>query len=860
MTNSYMNEGEYRPQSKGASFNPVDIIDIVPSLQREQQRQLGAQQSKLNDIARNNETKLANSRKYKDTLRSLGQFSKSLTDKMVGDQEAENKKLAALGENLAYYAGTSSYETLDEQENQLADSNSRYLKTIDSIPNSVMSPEEKQLLRRDSYGHGKYGFETGRLQSEVSRFPEFFAANKSNPDFAVVINGRPVTVATAEGHEERSAAAAALRTKFFEQVGLDGVNNPAVKNKYFFDPLRKMETELLSRESAATVKRLQAEEQDKFSVKLNNNPTAQSFNDFYNVLVTNGKAPGEARKEALKQLARSDNMTAIDAVLDSPFGPNGQTLRGQYSADVKDMLTQRNEEREQIYQLSEYERKVGEREQIKAFDAALEKDAADGTIDVTPEYLAEQASKALADGNKALSEHIKSKIPLTSKSQYQDNIENQVERQLSLGIIPSIAEIQQDSMLTPETKTELINKIEAKQSSSVPSEASKGAEKIIKAGLDRVAGYDRIAGGKKHESLEWAIQTATSRWNAVYTAELTRTNDHEAARKAADDDFKAELNDADGLYKIKDGKTDGGMGIFAGYDMSGKAYGFDGLQREVRDKLKSNPQAALTSDQPLYSGEQAALEKMNLDFRNGGKLTVPSIYYDIQQGSGGKTSVVDLVNSRLKGLGLDELPKEITAVTDETEDLLNSSGFNWQYRPNQVRTDIASIGATGEAIYAQSTPLGDQVKRIVSRRESPTAGYDAINRGQGGDTPGGATARYGRPLTQMTLGEVKALQAQELNAVGKYQFIETTLAEAAEIAGVSDDMLFNEAVQDRIFFVHLDNNGLYGPWEQWWIQQGGPGLATTAAEKETIRRFREQYNPANPWRSARNMRPELQPN
>ena len=860
MSNSYMSEGEYTPKSKGVSFDPVDIIDIVPAMSAERDRQRRAQVGVSQDITRNNQVKLQNASRYKDTLESLGQFSKTLTEKLVGDQKARNERAQALGSQLAYFNGTESYDELEAQEDELSESNSQYLKTIDSIPNAIMSSEDKELLRRDHYGHGKYGYETSRLTTAASGFAEFYATNKNNPEYAVNINGTPITVGSAEGTEQRGAAEAALRSAYFEKVGISGIQNPAVLNKYFFEPIRKVQAQLSIREAEEATRRLQAQTLDAASVKLTTAPNSQNFSDLYNTLLTQGKAPGEARKEALNQLSRSDNLTAIDAVLDSPFGPNGQTLRQQYPADVKDALTKRNEEREQTYQLGEFERKTAERQQIKEFDEALKTDAADGSIDVTPEYLAQQANKALADGNKTLADHITSKIPLTSKAQYQENIEGQIDRQLTMGIIPSIAEIQQDPMLTPEKKTELINKIEAKQASSVPASASKGAEKIIKSALDRTAGYDRIAGGKKHESLEWAIQTATSRWNAVYAAELARTSDHTLAEEAANDDFKAELKNKDGLYKIQDGKKDGGMGIFSGYDSSGKAYGFDGLQREVRDKLKSNPQAALTSKEPLYSGEVASLEKMNLDFRNGGKLKVPSIYYDIQQSSGGKTSVVDLVNSRLKGLGLDELPKEITAVTDETEDLLNSSGFNWQYRPNQVRTDIASIGATGEAVYAQSTPLGDQVKRIVSKRESPNAGYDAINRGQGGDTPGGAQARYGRPLTQMTLGEVKALQAQELNAVGKYQFIETTLAEAAEIAGVSDDMLFNEAVQDRIFFVHLDNNGLYGPWEQWWIQQGGPGLGTTEAERETIRRFREQYNPANPWRSARNMRPELQTN
>ena len=36
--------------------------------------------------------------------------------------------------------------------------------------------------------------------------------------------------------------------------------------------------------------------------------------------------------------------------------------------------------------------------------------------------------------------------------------------------------------------------------------------------------------------------------------------------------------------------------------------------------------------------------------------------------------------------------------------------------------------------------------------------YDAINRGKGGDTPGGATkTKFGKPLTQMTVGDGSVL-------------------------------------------------------------------------------------------------------
>jgi hypothetical protein len=168
------------------------------------------------------------------------------------------------------------------------------------------------------------------------------------------------------------------------------------------------------------------------------------------------------------------------------------------------------------------------------------------------------------------------------------------------------------------------------------------------------------------------------------------------------------------------------------------------------------------------------------------------------------------------------------------------------------------ISSGGDPIYAQSTAAQEEIKSIFSQRESPAAGYDAMNRGKGGDSPGGATNQLGKDLRDMTVGELKERQARgELFAAGRYQFVPKTLIEAAERAGITDDMPFNEAVQDRMFFVHLDHYGAYGPWEQWWIQQGGPHLALTAAEKQKIEAFRASYDPSKPWRQARNTRADL---
>ena len=244
-------------------------------------------------------------------------------------------------------------------------------------------------------------------------------------------------------------------------------------------------------------------------------------------------------------------------------------------------------------------------------------------------------------------------------------------------------------------------------------------------------------------------------------------------------------------------------------------------------------------------------------------IIIPPQIIRIADELGGSTSVLDVFKAQVDANDL----KVDLSFLKPAEEAQQSISPLWQqainYKPQTETTDAALIGSGQQPIYSSTVPLGEEVKSIVSKRESPNAGYDAVNRGTGGDTPGGMKALIGRSLTQMTLGEVKSYQnlpkgdPKGLLAVGKYQFIPETLAAAAEEAGITDDMIFNEAVQDRIFFVHLDNNGLWGPWEQWWIQQGGPGLATTDAEREVIRRFREQYNPSDPWRSARHMNPSV---
>ncbi len=86
--------------------------------------------------------------------------------------------------------------------------------------------------------------------------------------------------------------------------------------------------------------------------------------------------------------------------------------------------------------------------------------------------------------------------------------------------------------------------------------------------------------------------------------------------------------------------------------------------------------------------------------------------------------------------------------------------------------------------------------------------YDSANRGTlGGNIVGSelTTSRRGKPISQMTIGEIAELQQiqdpndeQRLFAVGKYQTIPETLAMAVKGLGLSPDTVFSPEVQDKV--------------------------------------------------------------
>ena len=106
----------------------------------------------------------------------------------------------------------------------------------------------------------------------------------------------------------------------------------------------------------------------------------------------------------------------------------------------------------------------------------------------------------------------------------------------------------------------------------------------------------------------------------------------------------------------------------------------------------------------------------------------------------------------------------------------------------------------------------DFLTNTVAGVESTSYGsYDAYNLGgsDGGHTAHGSgnsakDNRYGKPISQLTVGEVRKLgNSGQLFAAGRYQFIPGTFREVLNATGLPDNTVFDKKTQDLFFITRL---------------------------------------------------------
>ena len=123
------------------------------------------------------------------------------------------------------------------------------------------------------------------------------------------------------------------------------------------------------------------------------------------------------------------------------------------------------------------------------------------------------------------------------------------------------------------------------------------------------------------------------------------------------------------------------------------------------------------------------------------------------------------------------------------------------YAPRDRRPSGSIAGTYGPIVG--SDPHAEMIRSLIAHAEAGRDGYDAVQYG--------ATRKPDRPPTHMTLGDIFAwIEATpgQPHAIGRYQFIPSTLARLVDILGVGPNERFSPEMQDRLADILLQEAGL----------------------------------------------------
>lgn len=176
----------------------------------------------------------------------------------------------------------------------------------------------------------------------------------------------------------------------------------------------------------------------------------------------------------------------------------------------------------------------------------------------------------------------------------------------------------------------------------------------------------------------------------------------------------------------------------------------------------------------------------------------------------------DAMNERFQAVREqnERLRKRAAASMDtETPPLDYFQGQDIDSTEDSIRDQADRIVDSADATFSYPTGAEDvtglgSLMSFVTGGESYGGSLDAANRGTVGKKVVGSTktaVRNGKKLSEMTLAEIKELQAisdpndeNRLFAVGKFQMVPDTLLEAQKATGVSDDAVFNAETQEKL--------------------------------------------------------------
>lgn len=119
-------------------------------------------------------------------------------------------------------------------------------------------------------------------------------------------------------------------------------------------------------------------------------------------------------------------------------------------------------------------------------------------------------------------------------------------------------------------------------------------------------------------------------------------------------------------------------------------------------------------------------------------------------------------------------------------------------------TGVAATGSLPDDVIPFRLPDTEKIEAISSLIARGEGDWNSVNRGYAGDTPGGMEQLFGKPCQDFSVQQVLNLQnSGHIYAVGRYQFIPSTLRYAVQASGVDLEASFGEETQDQLLLALL---------------------------------------------------------
>ena len=667
--------------------------------------------------------------------------------------------------------------------------------------------------------------------------------------------------------------------------GLDGYNNVMLAG--FYDNTAQSITQTVGTIRNAQISEQKLDRQDKAKSIFRMDPTPLNFKLLQNTLTKSGLSEKQARDGAMSQtVSLSDE--DFEAIGDMPYGPNGMPYREQYPGEWQTAVTRRNAHINAKREAVKFEMEAQDEQLLLELQSTVLEEIQDGTFDADPATLTQIAENADLQQAPKAAAYARSLIPLTKSKMYDKSFLDQLKLDMEAGISNySAKQIMQNSSLSSEAKREALSMVQNFEQTAVPADVKTADWGIIKQAIKDRAGVNEFGGKPGNLSVKIMQQKAWDDYREVYSKVLSETQSPSAARSAAMDDFNARFNDEKGKYRVVNALDDPSKaGTYVNGRLTpGKAYNPSTSLNEVKINFESKgASAVLTSSEEMYTGEKQQLTDM-LAGAPTGKIAVPSVFYEIQQQSGGKMSMRQLLTQRLQANGLEGLPEEIGELASEVEMSFDPRYKKFvNYRPNPIRTDIAVISTGNDPIYTNTMPnnvAGDQefkaaVEDVSQRLQiNPTDLYAVIGFETGGTFDpairnGAGSGATG--LIQFTADTAAGLgtsvellagmsRARQMHYVEKH-FRSVGLKPGASRSDLYMAVLFPAAVgkpDDYVLFGKGAMSGFEGiAYDQnSGLDKNGDGSVTKAEAASKIVTYRDPTDTGEPWRQPKNMNPAL---